>query len=320
MSRRALLIGINQYDSFSSLKGCENDAQGMHNILATNEDGSANFECRTFTTKKNRITRKFLRERIIELFTPDFNGDALFYFSGHGTPTEVGGCLVTQDGELGDIGFPMNDLLLLANKSKAKSVFLILDCCFSGELGNPPNLSSVENNAQLKEGLTILAASRSTQSAIEVDGHGVFTYLLISALLGGAADIRGRVSAASIYGYVEQALGSWDQRPLYKSHADRLPPLRCCIPIISDSLIRTLPKIFEKSSTIVVMNKSFEHTMPEAIKENVDLFNKFKEFRNAGLLKTETNKDLYYTALGSEGVYLTLLGQFYWQLADAGRI
>jgi uncharacterized caspase-like protein len=65
-------------------------------------------------------------------------------------------------------------------------VLLILDCCFSGSIGNPPNLQGeIENQALLREGVTILAASRPAQVSMEVGGHGVFTKLVMGALRGG---------------------------------------------------------------------------------------------------------------------------------------
>jgi hypothetical protein len=325
MPKRVLLIGIDHYDhgKVPSLSACVNDAQEMSEALERNDDESLNYECRVFTSPGSvSITRKFLRTKWAELFD-NFTGDILFYFSGHGSPTSVGGYLVTQDGEPGDPGLAMNDLLFLANRSKAGSILLILDCCFSGDLGNPPNLQaagSIENQAQLREGLTILAASRSTQTALALDGRSVFTNLVIGALYGGAADVRGLVSAASIYAYAEQALGSWDQRPVYKSHADRLPPVRRCRPWVPDSLLRELPKIFPKADSIFLMAPSFEHTDPNANPDNVRIFEKFKILRNARLLVTHNDKDLYYAALASEGVYLTRLGQFHWDLAARGRI
>jgi hypothetical protein len=323
MSRRALLIGIDSYDNISSLRGCVNDAREMYAVLDRHEDGSRNYDCRILTSPGPQpITRRLLREQWAELFE-NFDGDVLFYFSGHGTPTNVGGYLVTQDGEPGDPGLAMNDLLTLANRSRAKSILLILDCCFSGDLGNPLNLQgdgSIENQAQLREGLTILAASRPTQTASEVAGHGVFTNLVLGALRGGASDVRGLVSAASIYAYVEQALGAWDQRPVYKSHADRLPPVRLCKAWVADALLRELPAIFTSAESTFLMNPSFEYTDPSAKQDNVDLFNKFKLLRNARLLTTEEDKDLYFVALESKSVQLTPLGQFYWELANLGRI
>jgi hypothetical protein len=322
MSRRALIIGIDDYDKGSSLGGCVNDAIAMQAILERHENGDLNFECRLFTSPgKVPVTRKLLREKLEELFN-DFTGDILFYFSGHGMPTKFGGFLVTQDATRDDPGVAMNDLLHLANTSHARSIFLILDCCHSGDLGNPPNMQGgdIENRAQLKEGLTILAASRATQVAIETDGNGLFTNLILGALRGGAADIRGNVSAASIYGYAAQALTSWDQTPVYKSHAYQLPPIRKCLPAVQDSLLRELPTIFETAESLIRMNKSYEHTESEALPENVTLFDKFKLLRNARLLTTEENRDLYYVAIGSMTVRLTELGQFYWYLARSKKI
>lgn len=322
MARRALLIGIDEYDNGPPLGGSVNDAVAMKALLEKNEDSSPNFTCRLFTSPgRVPVTRKLLRDQISELFE-DFDGDVLFYFSGHGTPTKFGGYLVTQDATSDEPGVSMNDLLLLANRSKAKSVVLILDCCHSGELGNPPNMQggSIENKAELKEGLTILAASRPKQVAVETDGNGLFTNLLLGALRGGAADIRGNVSAASTYAYIEQALGSWQQRPVYKSHADQLPPLRKCSPAVPDALLRELPTIFQTAEHYIRMDKSYEHTEPEALPENVALFDKFKLLRSARLLITEGNKDLYYVALGSMTVRLTELGQFYWYLANSGMV
>jgi hypothetical protein len=323
MSKRALLVGIDTYDHVSALSGCVRDAQAVADALATNEDGSPNYECRLITGSGSPVTRAFLRQNWEELFH-SFDGDVLFYFSGHGTPTAVGGYLVTQDGRPPhDSGLPMNELLVLANQSKARSVLLVLDCCFSGSLGNPPKLQAqgALDQAQLREGVTVLAASRATQVAMEVGGHGVFTELFVGALKGGAADVRGRVSAASIYAYVEAALGPWDQRPLYKSHASRLDPVRVCLPKASDSLLRELPELFTTPDARVRLDPTFEETEKAVAKrENVAIFKKFKKLQIAGLLQNFSGDDLYWTALRSGNVYLTHLGQFYWRLAKDKRL
>ena len=314
--RRALLIGIDKYDNVPSLKGCVNDAKSMQEMLSRNEDKSINYNCKLLTSPGPLpITRKELRNQWKQLFS-NFRGEALFYFSGHGTPTDVGGYLVTQDGEEDDPGLAMNDLLTLANDSDASSITLILDCCYSGAIGSPANLRSDSiSHVQLREGVTILAASGVNEEAIEVGGHGVFTSLVIGALGGGASDIRGNVSAASIYAYVEQALGPWDQRPMYKSHADRLSPIRKCNPHVTDDLLRELPDIFTNYDSPYKLNPSYEHTDDSAIAENVAMFNKFKILRNARLLYVDDDLDLYYAALGSRSVSLTPIGQFYCGLA-----
>jgi hypothetical protein len=40
--RKALIIGVNDYDNIGSLKWCENDAVGMEQALARNADGNLN--------------------------------------------------------------------------------------------------------------------------------------------------------------------------------------------------------------------------------------------------------------------------------------
>lgn len=322
MDRRALIVGIDRYDHCSDLSGCVADAEAISTVLARNEDESRNFDCRTFTSSgPDCITRPFLRGRWKELFG-SFSGDAVFYFAGHGGPSDSGGFLVTQDGEEDDLGLPMNEIVGMANDSPARSVLIILDCCFSGAAGNSPSLQTPGlYQATLREGVTILAASRPTQTADELNGHGLFTDLVLGALKGGAADVRGRVSAAGIYGYVESAFGSWAQRPLYKSHAARLDPVRLCAPKASDTLLRELPRYFGTADASYQLDMTYEETnQGAAIPENVETFKKFKTLQLAGLLMPRVGTDLYWTAERSGSVVLTALGQFHWRLVDEGLI
>lgn len=319
MAKRALLVGIDAYQHITPLRGCVADAQAMAEILQRNADNSPNFDCRVFTSSAGKpITRPELRKRWSELFH-DFDGDVLFYFSGHGAPSDLGGYLVTQEGVLDDPGLPMNEVVQLANNSKARSVLIILDCCHSGGVGNPANLHS-GSEVQLREGVTILAASRPSEVAMEMDGHGVFTKLLLGALSGGAADVRGRVSAASIYAYVEAALGGWDQRPMYKSHAARLEPVRMCDAKVDDALLRELLLFFPNPNSEYRLDMTYEETNGAAKPEHVAIFKKFKLLQIAGLLRPKVGFDLYWTAERSGHVQLTTLGTFYRQLALLGRI
>lgn len=323
MPKRALIVGIDEYDNAPHLEGCVNDARAIEELLDKNEDGSPNFDCRTLTSGDGEpVTRARLRRNWTELFD-GFAGDILFYFSGHGTPLRTGGFLVTQDGEEHDPGLWMNELIELANTSRALSVTVILDCCFAGWIGNRVGQGgATENSAELSEGVTILAASRPTEPAMELGGHGVFTELVLGALSGGAADVRGRVSAASIYAYAEAALGPWDQRPLYKSYAQRLDPLRTCRPRVPDYLLRQLPELFPSSEAPFQMDPSYEESSASADPNHVLVFKELKKLQIAGLIDTDSpeHSDLYWAAMGSSRVILTPLGQFYWRLAKRGLI
>jgi hypothetical protein len=315
--KKALLIGINAYDEFSDLDGCAADAKRMHDVLRRHEQpNDSNYECRLFTSSQQRqLNREFLSQKWNELFE-DFRGDILFYYSGHGAQTKTGNQIATQDGTPTIPGLAMDELLTLANDSPANEITLILDCCYAGGFGDPAILGG---RGFVREGLTILAAARPKGVAKEIEGHGVFTDLVINALTGGAADVRGFVSAASVYAYVDQALGAWDQRPIYKSYASRMTPLRRCRPQVPDDVLRQLPALFESESATHGLNPSYERTHKSKKKENVETFNKFKLLRDARLLRTVGGEDLYYAALESKPVKLTPLGQFYWRLAKHDR-
>ena len=107
-------------------------------------------------------------------------------------------------------------------------------------MGNRPTCSNFLPIAELPDGLTIFAASRPDQSAFLANGRSVFTDLLICGLNGGAADVRGQVTAASLHSYIEASFGARDQRPIYKSHAQELPPVQQCKPAVAGDALRKL--------------------------------------------------------------------------------
>ena len=135
--RRALIIGINDYE-WGPLKGCIPDANNMAEVLSRHYDDSPNFSCKVLTSDNVTITRSRLIKNVNELFKKE--GDiALLYFSGHGAENNLGGYLVTQDARKYDQGISVNDIISLAIEARQiRQVFIILDCCHSGHLGNLP--------------------------------------------------------------------------------------------------------------------------------------------------------------------------------------
>jgi hypothetical protein len=323
VGKRALLVGIDYYETMPDLTACAHDAMALRETLARNEDGGPNYDCRLLVNPGGPlITRAVLRAEWQRLFA-GFTGDLLFYFAGHGSPTEAGGAIVTHEGTRAEPGLPMNDLIQLANESAAQEVLIILDCCHSGAIGGTGRRRggrALEQQARLREGVTILAASRSQEEAEEAGARGVFTELLLAALQGGAADVRGQVSAAAIYAYTEQALGAWDQRPLYKSFASHLSPVRRCLPQVSDELLRRLPHYFPTEYSTHQLAPSYEHSLPVKNEDHIAIFDAFKRYRDARLLRTVGGEDLYFAALQHGEVELTPAGRLYWRLAAQGRI
>lgn len=318
--RRALCVGIDEYRS-GSLRGCVSDAERIAAILATNHDGSPNFDCRTLTAPlgagTNLVTRTVLRERIERLFR-DQADVALLHFSGHGTVNNLDGYLVTQDALKYDEGVSMGDVLKWANDSKATEVVIFLDCCFSGAIGSPPVIDNTKS--LLREGVSILTASRGDQISVETGDGGLFTSLVLDALAGGAADLLGAVTAPSVYAYVEAALGAWDQRPLLKSHVSRLVPLRRCTPPIDRARLRKLPVLFPLPAEDMPLDPAYEPSSPTPDPAKVAVFEDLQALNRVYLLVPCDAPHMYGAAMTSKACRLTPSGRYYWRLATDNRI
>ena len=165
----------------------------------------------------------------------------------------------------------MDEILKIANDSKAKDKIIILDCCHSGAFGSPAISGGVAS--QIIEGVVVLTASRDSEVALEVNGHGLFTSLMLDALQGGAADLRGHITPGSVYAYIDQALGAWDQRPVFKTNVTRFTSLRTINPPVSLELLRKIVEYFPTPQQEHPLDPSYEFTNEGiATPEHVDIF------------------------------------------------
>ena len=236
--RRALVVGIDEYpDPYLRLGGCVQDADRMRSVLANHHDGAPNFDCRVIRVPTDTLTRGELREAVRELF--DQPADvAWLHFSGHGVASDLGGHLVTPDAAEHEFGVPMAEVLALANKSQVSERMITLDCCYSGAIGQVHPI--IADHTTLAEGVSVVTATRAAQASLEVGGGGVFTSLLADAVEGGAAGVLGEITAAGVYAYIDNALGAWDQRPLFKSNVSRFVRLRNSRPKVELDILRRI--------------------------------------------------------------------------------
>ncbi len=311
--RKALVIGIDNYPSHP-LKGCVKDAEAFANIIEMDSNGTPNFGVKLLT---NIGTKSELKKSIKELFVSK-NEVALFYFSGHGFMNELGGYIVTPDYSIDDEGISMNEVLTLANNSPAKDKIIILDCCHSGAFGSPANSGGAI--AQIIEGITILTASRDSESAIEINGHGIFTNLLLGALKGGAADLIGRITPGSVYAYIDQALGPWHQRPVFKTNVTRFTSLRTVTPPIPLEILRKIIDYFKVPEEEFKLDPTFEDSVPSADPKNVVVFKNLQKYERVNLVIPVGEEHMYYAAMNSKSCKLTSLGHHYWRLVKEKRI
>jgi len=312
--RKALVIGIDDYPS-APLDGCINDASAFAAIISKNGDGSPNFDAKLET---NVPTKSALKTLIIELFEGD-SDIALLYFSGHGVLNTLGGFIVTPDYKKNDEGVSMDEILTLANKSKAKDKVIILDCCNSGAFGSPASTGGT--TAQIIDGVVILTASRDDESAREINGHGIFTSLLLDALQGGAADLRGHITPGSVYAYIDQALGPWDQRPIFKTNVTRFTSLRTIDPPVHLEVLRKIIEYFPTPQDEHGLDPSYEFTNAgEAKPEKVAIFKNLQKLEGIGLVVPVGEEHMYFAAQNSKACKLTALGYHYWRLVKERKI
>lgn len=323
--RIALIVGINYYDHGGSLYGCVDDAHAVQAVLERHGDGSINFDCKLFTGTgpTDRVDRHLLKDRVEDLFKAQAD-IALFYFAGHGHIEATGGYLLATDSRRGDEGLSLSDVLTLANRSPARNKVIILDSCHSGIAGSPPTAG---NLASLAEGLTVLTASTEDQYATEQNGRGVFTTLLVDALHGGAANLTGDITPGSVYAHVDQSLGAWEQRPVFKTNVRQFVSLRKVTPPIALDDLRRITEFFPQSGFEFQLDPTFEpemkgrdQGMPLPIPENTRKFAILQRYNHLNLLIPVDVPHMWNAAMQSKACKLTVLGEHYRRLVEKHRI
>jgi uncharacterized caspase-like protein len=322
--KKALVVGINYYENVNLLHGCVNDAYEISQVLSRHMDGSINFDVRRFTAidAGSSITRRELKESVIELFKDD-SEIALFYFAGHGHVQETGGYLITSECKDGDDGLSLSDVLNIANSSPAKNKILVFDSCYSGVAGTEVSLG---DKALLSEGMTILTASSKDQYAQEENGSGVFTSLFVDAMNGGAANLLGDITPGSVYAHIDQSLGSWEQRPIFKTNVKAFTSLRKVIPPIQLSELKEITVLFQTPGFELPLDPSFE-PQPPAPSHGIDpdpintaKFATLQKLNKLNLVKPVDEDHMYFAAMNSKACKLTVLGEHYWNLITKERI
>ena len=324
--RKALIVGIDYYSSVSHLHGCVNDAHSVKSALERHTDGSVNFSVKLLsgTGPSDTVTRSELKDAVKDLFAGD-SETALFYFAGHGFIEVTGGYLITSECKSGDDGLSLNDVLTLANRSAAKNKVIILDSCHSGVTGTSANNKT--HSAELTEGITILTASTADQYATEQNGSGVFTSLLVDALSGAAANLVGEVTPGSVYAHIDQSLGPWEQRPVFKTNVKSFVSLRRVQPPIALSDLQRLSALFPSPGFEFPLDPTFEPElkgrdlgMPPPDPENTRTFAVLQKYNRLNLLVPVDAPHMWNAAMESKTCRLTALGEHYRRLVEKNRI
>ncbi|MCP1561893.1 UNVERIFIED_ORG: hypothetical protein M2438_005402 [Methylobacterium sp. SuP10 SLI 274] len=329
--RKALIVGIDHYDHISPLSGCVNDAYAVKSALERHADGTVNFanpRMMIGAGEDTPVKKAKLKEAARELFSGDAD-IALFYFAGHGYIEDTGGFICGSDCETGDDGFSLHELMTMASQSRARNKVVILDSCHSGIAGDRAGGQAV---AEVKEGMTVLTASTADQYAKEVDGGGagVFTTLFVDALEGAAANLVGEVTPGSIYAHIDQSLGPWAQRPVFKTNVKTFVSLRKAEPPIPLADLQAIAKHFPYPGYQFPLDPSYEPERSQEQKNdaripapepaNTAVFSVLQRYVKVNLVRPVDAPHMWHAAMQSKSCKLTVLGEHYRNLVESGLI
>jgi Caspase domain len=320
--RKALIVGIDHYDHISALSGCVNDAHAVRSVLERHADGTVNFvtpRMLTGASAAEKVERTGLKDAVRELFGSDAD-IALLYFAGHGYIEDTGGFLCATDCRNGDDGLSLVEVMTLANNSPAKNRVIILDSCHSGIAGARPG---DQRMAEIREGMTLLTASTAEQYAMEspAGGSGVFTDLFVDALNGAAANLVGDVTPGSVYAHIDQSLGPWAQRPVFKTNVKTFVSLRKAAPPIALTDLQAIATHFPNRGYNFQLDPSFEPERSEGHRNDPNIpppdprktaiFAVLQKYVKVNLVRPVDAPHMWHAAMQSKSCQLTVLGEHY---------
>ena len=293
--------------------GCVNDAHEVKAMLDRHGDGSVNFGTKLIagTGPDDIVTRPELKQAVKELFADDTEVD-LFYFAGHGYIKSTGGYLCAGDCKTGDDGLPLSDVLAFAHQSPARNKIIVLDSCHSGALGE----SHLNNQvSEVSEGLTILTGSTKNQYAMK-GGGGLFTGLFVDALSGAAANVIGEITPGSVYAHIDQSLGSWSQRPVFKTNVKSFVSLRNISPPLPVADLRRITEFFPKAGHEYQLSPEYEPEHRNADPSKTPILAILQKYNRVNLAVPVGTTHPYHAAIESKTMKLTALGEHYRRLVE----
>jgi uncharacterized caspase-like protein len=213
--RHGLVIGIESYADPRLTLGCARaDAQAMYDLMVDPRCGlfePQNVELlldRQATTDAVWRALAHLRKRVGEEDT------VWIYYAGHAAAQGDTVYWVTHDADVDDLfatALTRDRIAEVLTALPARRVLMLLDCCHAAATAvqkNPVRAALTRDDVFGRfagRGTIVLAASDGKQKSVELSdqGHGAFTYYLVSGLRGEAdADGDGVVTADELWSYL----------------------------------------------------------------------------------------------------------------------
>lgn len=193
--RYALIVGINDYadKNIPDLKYAEADARAVYDALINPTIGGIDSAKTTLLLGADATTRA-IRKALTQLRGVPKNSTVFIFFSGHGAKEAGEAFWVTQDAELGGLGFsalPDREIRTLTDRIESTRLIMLLDCCYAA--ATVGGQKAVVDFAEATRGFTgkgrvTITGSGSGEESIEAGDlkHGVFAHYLLEGLSGKA--------------------------------------------------------------------------------------------------------------------------------------
>jgi TM2 domain-containing membrane protein YozV len=217
-NRSALIIASREYQDpgLRQLRAPVHDAEALAQVLGDPNIGG--FDIRTLIDASSYEVCEAVEDFFADRGPDDL---LLMHFSGHGLKDEGGelhfATSNTKLGRLGSTSIPADFVNRRMNRSRSKSIVLLLDCCYAGafQRGMTARAGSgvdIEGQFGGGRGHAVITASSSMEYAFEGDQladaneqtPSVFTRALVEGLGTGEADrdLDGQVALDELYDYV----------------------------------------------------------------------------------------------------------------------
>ena len=134
-------------------------------------------------------------------------------------------------------------------------------------------------------------------------------------------------SFGSVYAHIDQSLGAWEQRPVFKTNVKQFVSLRKVCPPIPISDLRRIIEFFPMSGFEFSLDPTFEPEikgrdaeMPPPQIKNTRIFAILQKYNRLNLLVPIGVPHMWNAAMESKSCKLTALGEHYRRLVEKGRI
>ncbi len=222
----AVIIGVNDYQTWPKLRYAVNDANGIEEVLV-NRFGFQHDHIRKL------LNGDATRQRIMQVLGDDLSDSrkvqredrVFFFFAGHGATRTLDdgrqiGFIVPVDADQSNYystAISMTTLREAADLIPAKHVYFVMDSCYSG-LAMTRAVGGFSKDRSYLEEITrrsarqILTAGGADQQVADdgPNGHSVFTWALLQGLEGQAdLDGNGVITASELGAYVSPIVASF---------------------------------------------------------------------------------------------------------------